>query len=104
MAFGPSTNLLQQALSILLQGRQPSPLAPAPNLPTPAVRAGLPVPLAPTGDVGPLSLDTAAALAALQPQPVPPALPSPVDADAIRARFAQLAGPEPVAPVTQPDP
>lgn len=90
MANGASTALFQQALRMLLQGRNPSPLAP--------------VPLAPAQDFGPLSMETTAALGALQPEPVPPALPSPVDADAIRARIMALRGPEPVAPVAQPDP
>jgi len=47
-------------------------------------------------------MDTTAALAALQPQPVPPPLPGPVDAEAIRSRFAGMAGPEPVAPTVEP--
>lgn len=88
MANGPATPLIQQALLTLLNGRNPSPLAP--------------VPLAPTGGIGPLDLETSAALAALQPQPVPPALPGPVDAEAIRSRFAGMAGPEPVAPTVEP--
>lgn len=88
MANGASTALFQQAIQMLLQGRTPSPLAP--------------VPLAPTGAIGPLSMDTTAALRALQPEPVPPQMPQPVDMDAIRARFGGLAGPEPVAPATQP--
>lgn len=90
MAFGPATANIQQAVLALLEGRGPSPLAP--------------VPLAPTGGIGPLDMETTAALAALQPQPVPAPLPGPVDADAIRSRFAALAGPEPVAPVAGPDP
>lgn len=88
MAFGPATSPLQQAIQALLQGREVSPVAP--------------VPLAPTGGIGPLDMDTSAALAALQPQPVPPALPGPVDAEAIRSRFAGLAGPEPIAPTVEP--
>ena len=88
MAFGPATAGVEQALLALLQGQQPSPLAP--------------VPLAPTGGIGPLEMDTTAALAALQPRPVPAPLPAPVDADAIRARFAGMAGPEPVAPTVEP--
>jgi hypothetical protein len=86
--FGPATAGVEQAVLALLQGRQASPVAP--------------VPLAPTGGIGPLDMDTTAALAALQPQPVPPALPPPVDADAIRSRFAGLAGPEPTAPPVEP--
>src|SRR6185436_20616089 len=88
MAFGPATAGVEQALLALLQGQNPSPLAP--------------VPLAPTNGVGPLDMDTTAALAALQPQPVPAPLPAPVDAEAIRSRFAGLAGPEPVAPTVEP--
>lgn len=88
MAFGPATNDIEQTLLTLLQGRQPSPLAP--------------VATAPTGGIGPLEMDTTAALAALQPQPVPPALPGPVDAEGIRSRFAGLAGPEPMAPTVEP--
>lgn len=88
MAFGPATTGVEQALLAILQGRQASPVAP--------------VPLAPTGGLGPLSTDTSAALAALQPEPVPPALPGPVDAEAIRSQFAGMAGPEPVAPTVEP--
>lgn len=88
MAFGPATAGVEQAILALLEGRSPSPVAP--------------VPLAPTGGIGPLEMDTTAALAALQPQPVPPALPGPVDADAIRSRFAGMAGPEPQAPTVEP--
>lgn len=87
-AFGPATNDLEQTLLALLQGQSPSPLAP--------------VPLAPTGGIGALSFDTTAAQGALQPSPVPPALPGPVDADAIRSQFAGMAGPEPVAPTVEP--
>jgi len=47
-------------------------------------------------------MDTTAALAALQPQPVPAPLPGPVDAEAIRSRFAGMAGPEPAAPTVEP--
>jgi len=47
-------------------------------------------------------MDTTAALAALQPQPVPPSLPGPVDVEGIRSRFAGMAGPEPVAPTVEP--
>jgi hypothetical protein len=88
MAFGPATAGVEQAILALLEGRNASPLAP--------------VPLAPTGGIGPLQMDTTAALAALQPAPVPPSLPAPVDADAIRSRFAGMAGPEPVAPTVEP--
>ena len=88
MAFGPATDLVQQAVLSLLNGRGPSPVAP--------------VPLADTSGIGPLDMDTSAALAALQPQPVPPSLPGPVDADAIRSQFAGMAGPEPVAPTMEP--
>lgn len=84
MANGPAADLLREAVLTLLQGRNPSPIAP--------------VPIAPADQIGPLDFETTAALAALQPQPVPPALPGPVDADAIRSRFAGMAGPEPVAP------
>ena len=87
-AFGPATNDLEQTLLALLQGQAPSPLAP--------------VPLAPMGGIGALSFDTTAAQGALQPQPVPPALPGPVDAEAIRSQFAGMAGPEPVAPTVEP--
>ena len=62
------------------------------------------VPLAPTGGIGPLEMDTTAALAALQPQPVPPSLPGPVDAEGIRSRIMAQAGPEPVAPPVEPTP
>jgi len=88
MAFGPATAGVQQAILALLQGRNPSPVAP--------------VPLAPTGGIGPLEMDTTAALAALQPQPVPAPLPAPVDAEGIRSRFAGMAGPEPTAPAMEP--
>lgn len=88
MAFGPATTGVEQAILALLEGRSPSPVAP--------------VPLAPTGGIGPLQMDTTAALAALQPAPVPAPLPGPVDADAIRSRFAGMAGPEPVAPTVEP--
>ena len=88
MAFGPATTGVQQAILALLEGRNPSPAAP--------------VPLAPTGGIGPLEMDTTAALAALQPQPVPAPLPGPVDAEAIRSRFAGMAGPEPAAPTVEP--
>jgi len=88
MEFGPATTGVQQAILALLQGRSPSPVAP--------------VPLAPTGGIGPLEMDTTAALAALQPQPVPAPLPGPVDAEAIRSRFAGMAGPEPAAPTVEP--
>lgn len=88
MAFGPATAGVEQAILALLEGRNASPLAP--------------VPLAPTGGIGPLQMDTTAALAALQPAPVPPSLPAPVDAEAIRSRFAGMAGPEPQAPTVEP--
>ena len=37
-------------------------------------------------------------------RPMPPSLPPPVDAEAIRSRFAGLAGPDPVAPTMEPAP
>ena len=101
MPFGPSTTDVQQAVLALLQGRNPSPLSPVETL---ISERQSQIPLASTGEIGPLQMDTSAALAALQPQPVPPALPGPVDAGAIRSQFMAQAGPEPVAPVVEETP
>jgi hypothetical protein len=78
MAFGPATTDVEQALLTLLQGRDPSPLSPTFGAP--------PI----QGEV--------------EMRPMPPPLPGPVDAEAIRSRFAGLAGPEPVAPTVEPAP
>jgi hypothetical protein len=78
MAFGPATMDVEQALLALLQGRDASPLAP--TFGAPPIQGGI--------EMGPMS-----------PPPPPP-----VDAEAIRSRFAGLAGPEPVAPTMEPTP
>jgi hypothetical protein len=65
-----------------------------PPLPDPAKPVG--IPLAPTGNLGPLSNDTAAAFGAQNPEPVPPALTQPAQAD---PNFVnQYAGAAPTAP------
>jgi hypothetical protein len=80
MAFGPSTTGVQQAILTLLQGRDPSPLAPVP--------AG---PLTPPG--GPLLSPPGPA-----PEPAPIA-PLPARDEAL---IEQLTGPRPVAPAVEP--
>ena len=99
--FGPATTDVQRAILALMEGRGPSPLASVPVGMDTTAGPDM-VPLAPAGGVGALDMDTSAALAALQPQPVPPSLPGPVDAEGIRSQFAGMAGPEPVAPTMQP--
>lgn len=79
-AFGPSTPLLQQAILTLLQGRQPSPLAPVPTMP-----------MTPPGGVFQMPLGP-------PPEPAPVAPPPALDQSLIE----QLTGPRPVAPVAQP--
>lgn len=68
-----------------------------PPVPGPATSA--PIPLAPTTGIGPLSEDTTAAFAALNPEPVPPAMAPapPIDTNFINT----YAGAAPVAPTIQ---
>src|SRR5499426_4385959 len=65
-----------------------------PPLPRPAPT--MPIPLAPVGNLGPLSDDTAAAFAAQNPEPVPPRFVQPAAPDA--GFVNQEVGPEPTAP------
>src|SRR5262245_16787278 len=65
-----------------------------PPLPRPAPT--MPIPLAPVGNLGPLSDDTAAAFAAQNPEPVPPRFVQPAAPDA--SFVNQEVGPEPTAP------
>lgn len=95
MANGASTALFQQALSMLLQGRQPSPLAPAtlPSIAAPSISAPIPAGgFAPPGGFLPTPMGPA-------PEPAPVA-PLPARDESL---IEQLTGPRPVAPVTQPD-
>lgn len=66
-----------------------------PPVPDPAA----PVPLATVGNLGPLSNDTAAAFAALNPEPVPPAMATAPPLDT--AFVNSYAGPAPAAPTIQ---
>src|SRR5262245_65434282 len=65
-----------------------------PPLPRPAPT--MPIPLAPVGNLGPLSDDTAAAFAAQNPEPVPPRFVQPAAPAA--SSVTQEVAPEPTAP------
>lgn len=81
MANGPQTQLFQTALQLLMQGRQPSPLAPVPTAPITPPGGLLQMPPGPP------------------PEPAPVAPPPALDQSLIE----QLTGPRPVAPVAQPE-
>jgi hypothetical protein len=96
MAFGPATTDVQQTLLALLQGRNPSPLAPVALPPVPGPQVSAP---APSGGFTPPG-------GFLPTPPAPPPEPAPVaplprlDENLI----AQLTGARPVAPVVEETP
>lgn len=80
MANGPSTALFAAAIRTLLEGRNPSPLAPVPTGPMTPPGGFLPLPMGP----------------APEPAPIAPMRPR------NQSLIEQLTGPRPVAPVEQP--
>jgi hypothetical protein len=95
MAFGPATNLVQQAVLTLLQGRNPSPVAPADLPPATGPQVSAP---APSGGFTPPG--------GFLPPPGPPPEPAPVaPSPAIdQSLIERLTGPRPVAPTPEPAP